>query len=246
MPDMFSLLESVLRSAIDVERPASTPPSARRLRFVEPGPSYIHVYESAPSSPRRVLGLLPPPDPDNIDTNTPKLIFHPRPRSHHQIGGESTKEGTPESIRQKFFPDETSHRPALDWMRESESERAKPIADDQTVSPTRFDLSGRIVGDAQAHGLPTHLGLHHHSDPSQRAGYTYDDLIHLSRSTATSQRSMILTVLARVLQNQESRNTLTEAQVNAIVASGLEAMSSRGGLRVSASGVGVFWAALCW
>ncbi|KAF9522571.1 hypothetical protein CPB83DRAFT_822685 [Crepidotus variabilis] len=51
--------------------PSSTRPSSRadrRLRFAELGAEDVHVYESAPSSPKKKALALPPPDPNDNDT----------------------------------------------------------------------------------------------------------------------------------------------------------------------------------
>src|SRR5258708_12676854 len=44
---------------------STTKKAGRQLRFSE-GPDQVYVYESQPSSPRRVLGLLPPPTVEPI------------------------------------------------------------------------------------------------------------------------------------------------------------------------------------
>ena len=47
-------------------RPSSR--ADRKLRFADLTPSSIHVYESAPSSPRKTALALPPPDPSDPST----------------------------------------------------------------------------------------------------------------------------------------------------------------------------------
>ena len=58
-------------------------------------------------------------------------------------------------------------------------------------------IQGNLVApDAD---LPMHLGLHHHGDEPQRAGYTLNELFQLSRSMHLQQRVMSLTTLASVI-----------------------------------------------
>ena len=58
-------------------------------------------------------------------------------------------------------------------------------------------FQGNIVApDAD---VPMHLGLHHHGDEPQRAGYTLNELFQLSRSMHLQQRVMSLTTLASVI-----------------------------------------------
>lgn len=47
--------------------------------------------------------------------------------------------------------------------------------------------------------LPTSLGLHHHADDPEAAGYTISELSILSRSTVPAQRCVAWQVLGRIL-----------------------------------------------
>lgn len=72
----------------------------------------------------------------------------------------------------------------------------------QSVEPTleRFDFDGNVV---TASNLPAHSGLYHHGDEPDAAGYTMVELLHLARSSVASQRSVALTVIAKVLVNRQ-------------------------------------------
>uniref|UniRef100_A0A6I8PHX6 RNA polymerase II associated protein 1 n=2 Tax=Ornithorhynchus anatinus TaxID=9258 RepID=A0A6I8PHX6_ORNAN len=66
----------------------------------------------------------------------------------------------------------------------------------------RFSLQGELLApDAD---LPTHLGLHHHGEEAERAGYSLQELFHLSRSQASQQRALALQVLARVVHKAQA------------------------------------------
>jgi len=47
------------------------------------------------------------------------------------------------------------------------------------VQEAKYDISGKFIPEIEAAAPPTHLGLHHHADPPQRAGYTLADLLNL-------------------------------------------------------------------
>ncbi|KAG8234309.1 hypothetical protein J437_LFUL013049, partial [Ladona fulva] len=62
----------------------------------------------------------------------------------------------------------------------------------------RFDFEGVILPyDAD---LPVTKALHHHGSEPNRAGYTLDELLILSRSAMTQQRTLALTTLATILK----------------------------------------------
>ena len=63
----------------------------------------------------------------------------------------------------------------------------------------RFDLNGKLMDPKS--DVPTHLGLHHHGDEPDRAGYTLEELFHLCRSTFAQQKVVALEVLTHVLTN---------------------------------------------
>ncbi|KZS97390.1 hypothetical protein SISNIDRAFT_482298 [Sistotremastrum niveocremeum HHB9708] len=263
-PTQYPVLQASLKSAVAIkrlgppeadhpDRPSSTPPRMRKLRFADPKPSDIHVYESAPSSPRRVMGLLPLPDesdragPSSNVVQLPTLPFSslrrrvPQPQESQEspsVSGNDTSDGTPEHIRAQYFPEAPSDDPSLAWIRNVPSS----VVSSSSGQPEelRFDLQGRTLSAEDASALPTHLGLHHHSNPSQLAGYTLADLLHLSRSTVPSQRSTMLTVLSRILR----RERLSEDTFKKIFAVGLEASQVGTNLNVCTSGVELLWSAL--
>ncbi|XP_049638097.1 RNA polymerase II-associated protein 1 [Suncus etruscus] len=74
-----------------------------------------------------------------------------------------------------------------------------PLRQQQTQErmQARFNLQGELLApDAD---LPTHLGLHHHGEEAERAGYSLQELFHLTRSQVSQQRALALHVLAQVI-----------------------------------------------
>ncbi|CAI9714944.1 polymerase II-associated 1-like [Octopus vulgaris] len=68
--------------------------------------------------------------------------------------------------------------------------------------PARFDFQGFIIPeDAE---IPVDLGLHHHGEEAERAGYTLDELFHLCRSLNSQQRTFALKTLGCIITNAKS------------------------------------------
>ena len=154
---------------------SSTRPSSRigrTIRFAEVTPEDVHVYESAPVSPKRKpLALPPPPDiPDDtlislgkyksMKSTIPRLQ-HDAPQAPEHVQADAfdsqvePEEGTPEYIRRHFFPSAPIHDPNVEWMKDAPPD---PRADTSTTA-LRFDLTGTPIPESISTTLPTHLGL---------------------------------------------------------------------------------------
>ncbi|NXN99944.1 RPAP1 protein, partial [Rhinopomastus cyanomelas] len=82
----------------------------------------------------------------------------------------------------------------LEWMKDLPSPQQKKT---KKGMQARFSLKGELIpADAD---LPTHLGLHHHGEEAERAGYSLQELFHLSRSQVIQQRTLALQVLGRIV-----------------------------------------------
>lgn len=179
--------------------PTESRPSSRtekKIRFAEIVPQNVHVYESAPSSPKRKpLALMSPTDVEPSDIPIVSLGTYkgplPRRSTTDGLNAGTTEEGTPQDIRHRFFPSAPKFDPSLEWI-----QPAKP-AGDASSPVVRFDLDGKPIPPELSSALPTHLGLHHHAE-GEHAGYTLDDVLLLSRSTVPAQRASMLRVLAHV------------------------------------------------
>ncbi|EJF55862.1 hypothetical protein DICSQDRAFT_175427 [Dichomitus squalens LYAD-421 SS1] len=211
-------LTSVLRSSSPSPTSSSStrPPSrsGRKIRFADVTLSDIHVYESAPPSPRKKALALPPPSASDdqvvsLGTWKPPAQFRSpvvplaasleaESEASQEVAGKvgALEEGTPEDIRRRFFPTAPANDPSLEWMRGTGTAEREPETESST--PTiRFDLTGTPIPAHLSNSLPTHLGLHHHAEGSH-AGYTLEDIFLLSRSTVPAQRASMLGVLAKI------------------------------------------------
>lgn len=68
----------------------------------------------------------------------------------------------------------------------------------------RFDLTGARLSEADSATLPTHLGLHHHANDADLAGYTLDELVHLARSRVPTQRVLAMQVLTGIVRRAKT------------------------------------------
>lgn len=102
------------------------------------------------------------------------------------------KNDTPDVLRQVYFPNENPNEPKLEWTKDAEP-RSEPS------DTPRFDLSGAPLSAEAAAALPTHLGLHHHGDAPDLAGYTISEITHLCYSTVASQRITMMGVLGKII-----------------------------------------------
>ncbi|EJD44200.1 hypothetical protein AURDEDRAFT_125464 [Auricularia subglabra TFB-10046 SS5] len=240
------------RSAL---RSAAPRPTPRKVSFQEVQPHDVHVYESQPPSPRKVLGLLAPPSEDDAGVPVQKLSYvpmAPQPAladEPMEIDSPSTPpesvEDDPAAIRARFFPNEPMVNPSLEWLKQPEG-----AADDTRA---RFDLKGQIIPPELVDTLPSHLGLHHHAQGS-RAGYTLEDVLLLSHSTVPAQRATMLGVLASIVR-QLAAGTLDTVDLGVeggrdvpwgrILEAAIDALGEPGSLGVRAADV-VWEGVMCW
>ncbi|KAI9184333.1 hypothetical protein H9P43_003386 [Blastocladiella emersonii ATCC 22665] len=111
-------------------------------------------------------------------------------------------------------PTEVAEKRKLEWTRDVSSRGtpadSDPVAsraldpnDPLTQAPDlagsnhRFDFAGRLL--ARGADVPTYLGLHHHGDNADAAGYTVPELVHLFRSAVAAQRQISVRTLGRIV-----------------------------------------------
>ncbi|NWW76580.1 RPAP1 protein, partial [Climacteris rufus] len=108
---------------------------------------------------------------------------------------EMTDDDLPVKPRKEWIHMDNVEFEKLEWMKDLPSPRQKKT---KKGMQARFSLKGELIpADAD---LPTHLGLHHHGEEAERAGYSLQELFHLSRSQVTQQRTLALQVLGRIVQ----------------------------------------------
>ncbi|NXM30805.1 RPAP1 protein, partial [Oxyruncus cristatus] len=116
-------------------------------------------------------------------------------RKEENMKIEITDDDLPVKPRKEWIHMDNVEFEKLEWMKDLPSPRQKKTKEGMQA---RFSLKGELIpADAD---LPTHLGLHHHGEEAERAGYSLQELFHLSRSQVTQQRTLALQVLGRIVQ----------------------------------------------
>ncbi|KAM9912315.1 hypothetical protein OXX69_002672 [Metschnikowia pulcherrima] len=103
-----------------------------------------------------------------------------------------------DNLHEKYFPDLPKETSKLAWMTTPMPKHK--ISSYDAIGGMRFDFKGNLVElDDKSQDTPTHLGLHHHAENPQLAGYTLAELVHLSRSVVPTQRCLGIQMLGRIL-----------------------------------------------
>ncbi|KAK3537597.1 hypothetical protein QTP70_016995, partial [Hemibagrus guttatus] len=135
-----------------------------------------HYSDSAPDSQEATMDTE-----DEVETE---------PTNHQPI----TVEQLPIKPEKEWLHMDKLEPEKLEWMRDLPAPRQQGT---QKAMQARFDFSGNLLPPTE--DLPTHLGLHHHGEEPELAGYSLQELFLLSRSQLTQQRSLALNTLAHIL-----------------------------------------------
>ncbi|KAI5790218.1 RPAP1-like protein [Geopyxis carbonaria] len=265
-----ALVERLLKRRPPVAEPApvATPPP--RARTPEPPATEFKSPDASRPDP------IPKPPPKQInsgdyydpDDAAPPLydenLFPPTASYHFPRApvpsGPPLDPSSPDflsSLHEKYFPDLPSDPTKLAWMAPVSADEDlayHPSQSSTTASALRFDFSGTLIPPSTARELPVTLGLHHHADAPNAAGYTIPELSRLARSTVPAQRCMAIQLLGRVLYRlgaQKYRvNGVTEVEealwrciADAKILESLEeaAAAKSGGLSVKAYATDALW-----
>uniref|UniRef100_UPI003AAE15DD RNA polymerase II-associated protein 1 isoform X1 n=1 Tax=Centroberyx gerrardi TaxID=166262 RepID=UPI003AAE15DD len=105
-----------------------------------------------------------------------------------------TKEELPVKPQKDWVHMDKLEPEKLEWTRDLPAPRRRGT---KKAMQARFDFAGTLIPPTE--DLPTHLGLHHHGDEPELAGYSLHELFLLSRSQIIQQRSLALSTLASIL-----------------------------------------------
>uniref|UniRef100_A0A8D2KXI6 RNA polymerase II associated protein 1 n=1 Tax=Varanus komodoensis TaxID=61221 RepID=A0A8D2KXI6_VARKO len=103
----------------------------------------------------------------------------------------------------------------LEWMKDLPQPRQKKT---KKGMQARFSLKGELIPPDK--DLPTHLGLHHHGEEAERAGYSLQELFHLSRSQVIQQRTLALQVLGHIAKAGEFASLLKRSVLQVLLDAG--------------------------
>ncbi|XP_067847336.1 RNA polymerase II-associated protein 1 isoform X2 [Heptranchias perlo] len=83
----------------------------------------------------------------------------------------------------------------MEWLKDLPKPRRRKTNKEMQA---RFSFHGDLIPPDV--DVPTHLGLHHHGEEPEQAGYSLQELFHLSRSQIIQQRTLALQMLACIVQ----------------------------------------------
>lgn len=164
---------------------------------------------TSPPAPTKKVTFTSPPPPTALDTPDedllppPTTVHFPRPPTTHDT--DDLDPTSPEFLTQlhtKYFPTLPSDPSKLAWMTPptpTEDNAYHPTNTDLPVSALRFDFRGDLLPPRKSRELPANLGLHHHADAPNAAGYTVPELARLARSAFPTQRCIAIQTLGRIL-----------------------------------------------
>ncbi|KAI1938713.1 hypothetical protein LOZ66_003516 [Ophidiomyces ophidiicola] len=154
---------------------------------------------------------LPPPQvPQDIypASRPPAPMHFPRPplRDSPMPNLDPDSPSFLADLQTHYFPETPHNASSLSWLTPSAPDtpptsayHPNSIATSLAPAALRFSLTGALLAPRTALALPTTLGLHHHANDPEAAGYTISELAILSRSAMPAQRCLAWQVLGRLL-----------------------------------------------
>ncbi|KAK6005491.1 hypothetical protein QM012_007133 [Aureobasidium pullulans] len=119
-----------------------------------------------------------PPQPPSLDPSDPNFL---------------------EDLHEKYFPDLPADPEKLEWMTSTPSNAYSASQTSLDPKDIRFAFTGALIPPSLAAEIPVTLGLHHHGDAPDAAGYTIPELAMLARSSVPAQRCVAFQTLGRIL-----------------------------------------------
>ncbi|MCJ1299022.1 hypothetical protein MMC08_001813 [Hypocenomyce scalaris] len=173
--------------------PEAIPPTSHHESTSDPDttpslpPSYLQPTSSFASVPSASQIHFPhPPQPPALDPSDSDFLSN---------------------LHSKYFPTFPTDPSKLAWMAplptpNSPADLTSPYHPSQPSLPAssiRFSFRGDLLPPNLSRQLAANIGLHHHSDAPEAAGYTIPELAHLSRSAFPAQRCVAYQTLGRIL-----------------------------------------------
>ncbi|KAG5366099.1 RNA polymerase II-associated protein [Yarrowia sp. B02] len=151
-----------------------------------------------------------------------------------------------EKLHEKYFPDLPKEPSKLAWMTDArhrvveergpDGEMTAKIIQDTSDAPLptsmlpseiRFDFKGNIITPKTSRNIPMNLGLHHHGENPEMAGYTIPELAQLARSSVAGQRCIAIRTLGRILYRL-GNPTVMEKEYGRTIGMGLRGLIDQG------------------
>ncbi|KAI0160120.1 RPAP1-like protein [Xylariaceae sp. FL1272] len=188
----------------EINKPLNTTPSNPSVSPKHTGPNLSQPNKTAHRPDDDTAPAIPPaehiierhehshahfpraPQPDDLDPSDPNFLAN---------------------LHSKYFPSLPADPSKLAWMapiptEDSPADLDSPYHPDQStlpISSLRFDFFGALLPPRISRAIPVSMGLHHHGEAPESAGYTIAELARLCRSAVPGQRCMAYQTLGRIL-----------------------------------------------
>ena len=171
---------------------------------------HIHVPDvSERKKPAKSVAFADEPEFEDADTVEGTEVQHEEalpndsvhfPRPDQPPSLDPSSETFLEDLHQKYFPSLPADPDKLEWMQSASAKNTyDPSASALNAGDVRFSFKGELIPPSKANEIPVTLGLHHHGDSPEAAGYTIAELAHLARSSYAAQRCIAFQTLGRIL-----------------------------------------------
>ncbi|KAI5249208.1 hypothetical protein E4T42_05393 [Aureobasidium subglaciale] len=128
---------------------------------------------------------------------TDSTIHFPRPSQPPSL--DPSDPNFLEDLHEKYFPDLPADPEKLEWMMSTPSDAYSVSQTSLDPKDIRFAFTGALIPPSLAAEIPVTMGLHHHGNAPDAAGYTIPELAMLARSSVPAQRCIAFQTLGRVL-----------------------------------------------
>ncbi|CAF2858976.1 unnamed protein product [Rotaria sp. Silwood2] len=116
------------------------------------------------------------------------------------LDDQTTSTNLPVDVDSRWVHMDNIEYEKLEWMKDLPKPSVPRTVDDSHPEgvPARFDFKGNLM--SRMADIPVTAALHHHGEEPEAAGYTLEELFHLSRSTILQQRVIALQTLSNIIR----------------------------------------------
>ncbi|KAL0260599.1 hypothetical protein SLS55_004289 [Diplodia seriata] len=180
-----------------------SPKTAKKVTFEEPKAPEPST-DSAGNDMAKDVGVDTGAAPEGSLPAAPTIHF-PRPSQPPEL--DPNDPNFLQDLHDKYFPDLAADPQSLLWAAPlptpgSEADKQSPYHPSLRsldAKDIRFGFNGAIIPPKVARDMSVSLGLHHHGEAPEAAGYTIPELALLARSKVPAQRCMAFQTLGRIL-----------------------------------------------
>ncbi|CAF3346867.1 unnamed protein product [Rotaria sp. Silwood1] len=116
------------------------------------------------------------------------------------VDNQTTSTNLPIEVDSRWIHMDNIEYEKLEWIKDLPKPSAQRTLDDSNPEgvSARFDFKGNLI--SRTVDIPVTAALHHHGEEPEAAGYTLEELFHLSRSTVLQQRVIALQTLSNIIR----------------------------------------------